>query len=60
MKKNVGIIDRWIRITLGIVLLTLLNTNFEFKNIGYLGVILVITGLIRYCPLYSLLKIKTK
>lgn len=59
IKKNVGDIDRWVRITIGILLLSLLNTNLEFRNIGYIGIILIITGLLRFCPIYSLFKFNT-
>lgn len=59
MKKNVGDIDRWVRFIIGILLLTLLNTNLEYRNLGYIGLFFIFSGLLRYCPLYSLLKINT-
>jgi len=59
MKKNVGDIDRWVRFIIGILLLTLLNTNLDYRNLGYIGLFFVITGLLRYCPIYSLFKINT-
>lgn len=59
MKKNVGDIDRWVRFIIGILLLTLLNTNLEYRNLGYIGLLFILSGLFRYCPLYSLLKINT-
>jgi hypothetical protein len=58
MKANVGGIDRMARIALGIVLiaLTLMGTIGPW---GWLGIVLVATGLIRFCPLYPLLGLST-
>ena len=60
MKQNVGRIDRWIRIVIGVVLLSLLVfLSGGIRWIGLIGLIPLITGLVGYCPIYSLLKIKT-
>ncbi len=59
MKKNMGSVDRWIRMIVGILLLSLLYTDLSFKYIGYIGIIPIITGLFRICPLYSIFKIST-
>lgn len=58
MKANVGGIDRIARIALGIVLiaLTLMGTIGPW---GWLGVVLVATGVIRFCPLYPMLGLST-
>ena len=58
MKANGGGIDRIARIALGIVLiaLTLMGTIGPW---GWLGVVLVATGVIRFCPLYPLLGLST-
>ena len=58
MKANVGGIDRIARIALGFVLiaLTLMGTIGPW---GWLGVVLVATGVIRFCPLYPLLGLST-
>ena len=58
MKANVGGIDRIARIALGIVLiaLTLMGTIGPW---GWLGVVLVATGVIRFWPLYPLLGLST-
>jgi len=59
MKVNVGSTDRSLRVVIGIILMVL-----AFLGIvgwwGWLGVIPLITGLFRFCPLYTLLGIKTK
>jgi hypothetical protein len=58
-KNNVGKTDRIIRVILGVLLIG--NVFFALQHpIGWLGVILVLTGLAGICPLYSLLGINTK
>ncbi|HLS34934.1 MAG TPA: DUF2892 domain-containing protein [Bacillota bacterium] len=60
MKRNVGNVDRTIRIILGIVLLSLLFIlDGGAKYIGLLGIVLILTGFISFCPLYPLLGINT-
>jgi hypothetical protein len=58
MKSNVGGIDRILRIVLGLVLigLTLAGTIGVW---GWLGVVPLATGFIRFCPLYPLLGMNT-
>ncbi|MBG7601552.1 MAG: DUF2892 domain-containing protein [Gammaproteobacteria bacterium] len=59
MKNNVGKIDRIIRIVVGIILVG--NVFYALQNpIGWLGVILIVTGIAGICPLYSILGINTK
>ena len=57
MKCNVGTIDSVLRMLVGVGLIVwaVLSGNI----IGYIGVILVVTGIFRFCPFYTLLKIKT-
>jgi len=58
-KNNVGKIDRIIRIVVGIVLFG--NVFYALQNpIGWIGVILIVTGAIGKCPLYSIIGINTK
>lgn len=60
MKKNIGSVDQVLRIILGIFVLTLLFIlEGTLKYIGLLGIVLIVTGLIRFCPLYPLLGINT-
>jgi len=58
MKKNMGTTDKTIRIVIGIILIVLgvLNTAWLLVIIGLIP---LITGLIGYCPLYTLLGIST-
>lgn len=60
MKKNVGQIDRWVRIALGVILLSLIVfLSGGIRWIGLIGLIPLITGLVGSCPLYSIFKINT-
>lgn len=58
MKTNLHSIDRAIRIILGIVLI-----GFAITGVigwwGYLGVVALATGAMKFCPLYRLLGIST-
>lgn len=59
LKHNVGKTDRIIRVILGAVLIG--NVFFALQHpIGWIGVILIITGIAGICPLYSLLGVNTK
>jgi hypothetical protein len=58
-KHNTGKTDRIIRVILGVLLIG--NVFFALQHpIGWLGVILVVTGLAGICPVYSLLGINTR
>jgi len=59
LKNNVGKIDRIIRIVVGIILVG--NVFYALQHpIGWLGVILIVTGIAGICPLYSMLGINTR
>lgn len=61
MKANVGGADRVIRIILGIILLLLFFfLDGGIRYIGLLGIVLLFTALIGWCPLYLPFKINTK
>ncbi len=50
MKCNVGGTDRIIRIILGVVIIL---AGFYFQSWwGVVGIVLIVTGLIRFCPAY--------
>ena len=57
-KVNVGGIDRILRIVVGLVLLALVFVGPRTPW-GLLGVVPLVTGLFRICPLYSLLGLRT-
>jgi hypothetical protein len=61
MKQNVGNVDRWIRIVLGVAILSLLVfLNGPIRWIGLVGLIPLVTGILNFCPIYALLGISTK
>ena len=51
MKANVGGIDRVLRIAVGALLVVLAALNV-IGVWGYIGVVLVASGLLRFCPAY--------
>ncbi len=55
---NVGNVDRAIRILLGIALIALAIRG-TIGYWGYIGVVLVLTGGVAFCPLYALLGLRT-
>ena len=58
--KNMGRIDRIIRIVLGLGVLSLLFIiSGNLKFLGLIGLIPLLTGIIGICPLYSLLHVST-
>jgi Na+(H+)/acetate symporter ActP len=57
MKKNVGTTDRVIRVLLAVVVAVLYFTN---QISGTLAVILVLTSVVSFCPLYLPFKLSTK
>jgi len=58
-KNNIGNIDRIIRVVVGIILVG--NVFYALQHpVGWLGVILIVTGIAGKCPLYSILGINTK
>lgn len=58
MTKNVGGIDRILRIVAGLVLIALAVTGIVGVW-GYIGVVPLFTALLGWCPAYSILKINT-
>lgn len=55
---NEGIVDRWVRVLLGIGLLSLVFVGPKTAW-GYLGTIFLFTGIAGMCPLYRLFGIST-
>jgi len=58
MKKNVGTIDRAIRIIAGLAILSLAFIGPQ-SAWAYLGLVPLFTGLVGWCPPYALLGINT-
>lgn len=58
MKTNEGSVDRVLRIVAGLTLIGLALTG-KVGLWGYIGVVPLLTGAIRWCPLYTVLRIDT-
>lgn len=59
--KNVGGIDRILRIVVGLVLLSLffLFADASWRYFALIGVVPLLTGLMSSCPLYSIMGLST-
>jgi len=58
MKLNVGGLDRALRVLAGLVLIALAVTG-TVGLWGYIGIVLVLTGAVGFCPAYPILGINT-
>jgi hypothetical protein len=58
MTRNEGTIDRVLRIAAGLVLLSLVFIGPQTPW-GWIGIVPLVTGLVGYCPLYTVLGINT-
>ena len=58
MKKNVGNIERIIRITTGVAILSLAFIGPQTPW-AYFGIVPLFTGIVGWCPPYTLLGIST-
>lgn len=58
MVKNEGTVDRAVRVSLGVVLLSLVFVGPQ-SAWGWVGLVPLVTGLVGTCPLYSLFGIST-
>lgn len=56
MKKNVGALDRGLRIIAGVALLALTSTGSMW---GLIGIVPLLTGILGWCPAYQLLGVST-
>ena len=63
MSKNVGTIDRIIRIVIGLVLIAyaipLGFPSTSWNWVGWIGIVPIITALVGNCPAYSILGMST-
>lgn len=58
MSRNVGTVDRILRIVAGIALIALAATG-TVGAWGYIGLVPLLTAFIGYCPAYSLIGLST-
>ncbi len=63
MKKNMGTIDKVIRIIIALIVVALYYTNVISGTLGIVLLVLagvfVLTSLVSFCPLYMLIGLKT-
>ena len=63
MEKNVGTIDRIVRVVIGIILLYAVAAGMVSGILMYVagifGIMLLVVAALSYCPLYPILKINT-
>jgi hypothetical protein len=63
MSKNVGMIDRAIRVVLGLVLIAYaVPIGFSLTGwnwVGWIGIVPLLTALFGICPLYSMIGLST-
>ncbi len=63
MKTNIGVIDRTLRIVIGLLLIAwAIPIGFppmDYNWIGWVGIIPLGTAIIGFCPLYGLLNMTT-
>ncbi len=58
MTANIGTADRILRIVVGLTLLSLVFVGPQ-SLWGLVGLVPLLTGLARFCPLYTLLGVRT-
>ena len=58
MTVNVGTLDRIARIVVGLVLLSLIFVGPK-SLWGLVGLVLLVTGILKWCPLYSVFGLST-
>lgn len=58
MKQNIGPLDQWVRLAAGFVLVLLAGTGIV-GSWGWLGVLPMLSAMLRYCPVYHALGIHT-
>lgn len=60
MKRNVGSIDRIVRVVLGLSLLSLLVLlPSPTRFLGLIGLVPLLTAAVNFCPLYALFGMNT-
>ncbi len=58
MTRNVGTVDRVIRVLVGLILISLVFWGPQ-TNWGWIGLIPLVTGLVGSCPAYKLFGLST-
>ena len=58
MQANVGTVDRVLRVVVGLILIGLAATG-RVGAWGWIGILPLLTGIVRVCPAYSIFGVKT-
>ncbi len=58
MSANVGMIDRVVRLVLGLILISQVFYGLQ-TPFGWLGAVLVATSVFSFCPVYRILGLRT-
>ena len=58
LKQNEGMIDRVLRVIVGLALISMVFTGLQTPW-GWIGVVPLLTGLVGSCPVYSILGLST-
>ena len=56
--ENIGPVDQWLRLSVGFVLMVLAGMGL-IGPWGYMGLLPMLTAMVRYCPLYHLFGVHT-
>jgi hypothetical protein len=60
MKANVGSVDKALRIVAGLALLAwAIRGEGAWHRLGFIGIVPILTALVGFCPLYTVLGIRT-
>ena len=59
MKLNLSTVDRVLRVVLGLAIVAYFLTT-PYQAVALVGVILAVTGLVGWCPIYRLLRVSTR
>ena len=63
MQKNMGNLDRTVRVAIALIMSVLIGTGVVTGTLGYVllafSAVFVLTSLVSFCPLYTLLGINT-
>jgi ABC-type uncharacterized transport system permease subunit len=63
MQKNIGVVDRVLRIIVGLALIAyaipLGFPHTGWNAVGYIGIVPLLTAFVGSCPLYSLVGLST-
>jgi hypothetical protein len=59
--QNVGLVDRVVRVVVGVALLALwFVLPGKLHYLGLIGLVPLLTAALGYCPLYSVIGVKTR